>query len=67
MVVGTKLLRQGFAPAADVPWDTYNGFAGPDTLMGIIKTGNGYEVFATDGDGESIIRSASHLHLFFCG
>jgi len=29
--------------------DTYNGFAWPDTPMGIIKTGNGYEFFASDG------------------
>ena len=29
--------------------DTYNGFAWPDTPMGIIKTANGYEFFASDG------------------
>jgi hypothetical protein len=29
--------------------DTSNGFAWPDTPMGIIKTGNGYEFFASDG------------------
>ena len=29
--------------------DTYNGFAWPDTPIGIIKTGDGYEFFASDG------------------
>jgi hypothetical protein len=29
--------------------DTSNGFAWPDTPMGIINTGNGYEFFASDG------------------
>jgi hypothetical protein len=29
--------------------DTYNGFAWPDTPLGIIKTGFGYEFFASDG------------------
>ena len=29
--------------------DTYNPFAWPDTPLGIIKTGNGYEFFASDG------------------
>jgi hypothetical protein len=29
--------------------DTYNGFAWPDTPLGIIKTGGGYEFFASDG------------------
>jgi hypothetical protein len=29
--------------------DTNNGFAWPDTPMGIIKTSNGYEFFASDG------------------
>ncbi len=29
--------------------DIYDGFAWPDTPMGIIKTGNGYEFFASDG------------------
>ncbi len=29
--------------------DTYNGFAWPDTPLGIIKTGNSYEFFASDG------------------
>jgi hypothetical protein len=29
--------------------DTYAGFAWPDTPMGIIKTGSGYEFFASDG------------------
>jgi len=29
--------------------DTYSGFAWPDTPLGIIKTGGGYEFFASDG------------------
>ena len=29
--------------------DTYNGFAWPDTPIGIIKAGDGYEFFASDG------------------
>jgi hypothetical protein len=29
--------------------DTYNGFAWPDTPMGVLKTENGYEFFASDG------------------
>jgi hypothetical protein len=29
--------------------DIYNGFAWPDTPLGIIKTGGGYEFFASDG------------------
>jgi hypothetical protein len=29
--------------------DTSNGFAWPDTPMGVIKTSNGYEFFASDG------------------
>src|SRR6202451_1726657 len=29
--------------------DTYNGFAWPDTPMGVLKTATGYEFFASDG------------------
>jgi hypothetical protein len=29
--------------------DTYNGFAWPDTPLGVLKTENGYEFFASDG------------------
>lgn len=29
--------------------DPYNPFAWPDTPMGVLKTGNGYEFFASDG------------------
>ena len=29
--------------------DTFNGFAWPDTPMGVLKTANGYEFFASDG------------------
>jgi hypothetical protein len=33
--------------------DTNNGFAWPDTPMGVIKTAEGYEFFASDGAGHS--------------
>ena len=33
--------------------DTNNGFAWPDTPMGVIKTTDGYEFFASDGAGHS--------------
>ena len=33
--------------------DTSNGFAWPDTPIGVIKTGSGYEFFASDGGGHS--------------
>jgi len=33
--------------------DTSNGFAWPDTPMGIIRTGSGYEFFGSDGGGHS--------------
>jgi len=33
--------------------DTSNGFAWPDTPLGIIKTANGYEFFGSDGAGHS--------------
>jgi hypothetical protein len=33
--------------------DTNNGFAWPDTPMGVIKTTEGYEFFASDGAGHS--------------
>ncbi|MGA7573321.1 MAG: hypothetical protein WBV31_13710 [Terriglobales bacterium] len=33
--------------------DTYNGFAWPDTPLGIIKTGSGYEFFGSDGGSHS--------------
>jgi hypothetical protein len=33
--------------------DTFNGFAWPDTPMGVLKTPNGYEFFASDGGSHS--------------
>jgi hypothetical protein len=33
--------------------DTYNGFAWPDTPMGVLRTANGYEFFASDGGTHS--------------
>src|SRR3984957_21265319 len=33
--------------------DTFSGFAGPDTPMGVLKTANGYEFFASDGGSHS--------------
>ncbi len=40
--------------------DTSNGFAWPDTPMGVIKTAEGYEFFASDGGGHS--RQMWHGH-----
>lgn len=40
--------------------DTSNGFAWPDTPMGVIKTADGYEFFASDGGGHS--RQMWHGH-----
>ena len=40
--------------------DTNNGFAWPDTPMGVIKTAEGYEFFASDGAGHS--RQMWHGH-----
>jgi hypothetical protein len=40
--------------------DTNNGFAWPDTPMGVIKTTDGYEFFASDGGGHS--RQMWHGH-----
>ena len=33
--------------------DTFSGFAWPDTPMGVLKTANGYEFFASDGGSHS--------------
>src|SRR5579862_8083421 len=33
--------------------DTFNGFAWPDTPLGVLKTANGYEFFASDGGSHS--------------
>ena len=49
-VVVTPAQRLAAGKRAQPPiTDTYNGFAWPDTPMGIIKTSNGYEFFASDG------------------
>jgi hypothetical protein len=40
--------------------DTSNGFAWPDTPMGVIKTDRGYEFFASDGGSHS--RQMWHGH-----
>ncbi len=50
VVVVTPAQRVAAGKKAQPPiTDTYNGFAWPDTPMGVIKTGNGYEFFASDG------------------
>jgi len=50
VVVVTPAQRLAAGKRAQPPiTDTYNGFAWPDTPMGIIKTSNGYEFFASDG------------------
>ena len=33
--------------------DTYDGFAWPDTPLGVIKTANGYQFFGSDGGSHS--------------
>jgi hypothetical protein len=50
IVVVTPAQRQAGGNKAEPPLtDTNNGFAWPDTPMGMIKTGAGYEFFASDG------------------
>src|SRR5580704_8179101 len=50
IVVATPAQRLAAGSRAQPPiTDTYNGFAWPDTPMGVIKTGTGYEFFASDG------------------
>src|SRR5580698_3544 len=50
IVVATPAQRLAAGGRAQPPiTDTYNGFAWPDTPMGVIKTGSGYEFFASDG------------------
>jgi hypothetical protein len=50
IVVASPMQRLVAGGKAQPPLtDTNNGFAWPDTPMGIIKTGSGYEFFASDG------------------
>src|SRR5579864_9272347 len=50
IVVVSPAQRQAGGNKAEPPLtDTNNGFAWPDTPMGMIKTGTGYEFFASDG------------------
>jgi hypothetical protein len=54
IVVASPAQRLAAGRKAQPPLtDTYDGFAWPDTPMGIIKTDNGYEFFASDGGGHS--------------
>ena len=50
IIVASPAQRLASGAKAQPPLtDTYSGFAWPDTPIGIIKTGNGYEFFASDG------------------
>ena len=50
VIVATPKHRYEAGQKAEPPiTDTNNGFAWPDTPMGIIKTGTNYEFFASDG------------------
>jgi hypothetical protein len=50
IVVASPAQRLAAGNSAQPPiTDTSNGFAWPDTPMGVIKTSNGYEFFASDG------------------
>jgi hypothetical protein len=50
IVVVSPAQRQAGGNKAEPPLtDTNNGFAWPDTPLGMIKTGAGYEFFASDG------------------
>jgi hypothetical protein len=49
-VVETPKQRYAAGQKAQPPiTDIYNGFAWPDTPLGVIKTANGYEFFGSDG------------------
>jgi hypothetical protein len=61
IVVASPAQRLEAGRKAEPPiTDTSNGFAWPDTPMGVIKTTNGYEFFASDGGGHS--RQMWHGH-----
>jgi hypothetical protein len=50
VVVVTPKQRHAAGQIAEPPVDDpYNGFAWPDTPLGVIKTANGYEFFGSDG------------------
>ena len=50
VVVASPKQRYDAGQRAEPPLtDTGTGFAWPDTPMGVIKTGDGYEFFASDG------------------
>jgi len=50
IVVASPEQRIAAGAKAEPPiTDTSNGFAWPDTPLGIIKAGNGYQFFASDG------------------
>ena len=54
IVVASPAQRLAAGKRAQPPvTDPYNPFAWPDTPMGIIKTGSGYEFFASDGGTHS--------------
>jgi hypothetical protein len=54
VVVASAKQRSDAGQRAQPPiTDTYNGFAWPDTPMGVIKTANGYQFFGSDGGSHS--------------
>jgi len=54
IVVASPQQRYDAGQKAEPPLtDQNNGFAWPDTPIGIIKTANGYEFFASDGSQHS--------------
>jgi hypothetical protein len=53
VVVSPEQRLEGGRKAQPPLTDIYNGFAWPDTPMGIIKTEIGYEFFASDGGSHS--------------
>jgi len=60
-VVASPKQRYDAGQKAEPPTtDTANGFAWPDTPMGVIKTDRGYEFFASDGGSHS--RQMWHGH-----
>lgn len=62
IVVASPQQRYDAGQKAEPPLtDQNNGFAWPDTPIGIIKTENGYEFFASDGGQHS--RQTWHGHL----
>src|ERR1700693_800710 len=54
VVVASAKQRSDAGQRAQPPiTDTYNGFAWPDTPLGVIKTANGYQFFGSDGGSHS--------------